>query len=792
MLKKTFAVILGAVLICAAAAVGWGSAPVPVSAETEAQSVLQQLPETLLEETFNFDDSDIGNEIAGWNGWTASASTAEELPDSRFTLGEDADGNRVAVLERTAPASVTSVHYHVRKQLNIGYGTEKIGVGFRIKSMDDDNGVFLLQLGDGAPIQICVDLSKSCITTPNFSTPFIPIEDRASKTPAKLGQWYDIEIVIDTGIQQIDFYTQGVYRGSSDMTQPSSDFAGDIRHGVMRSVSIGTTRTGGVVSGGDSAKMYVDDLTVKTTKTPAGKITHAEIADGMLSGITLRTNENAGENAKVIAASYQYRGSGAEISDIRITGFSDGDKVFESPLAIPENGEIQIFAFEMEEMKPLIMVYSICSNQTYYVSPNGNDANGGTRLRPWKTLYKAAKTAAAGDTVIFEDGEYFETYAAHMKNGGTEDRPIVMRAAENKKAKIKYSASLSTKPKLMIPPGRNYLTVDGFEFTQERPAVSETDTNDIFLWCEGDYCNIINNSFSGAMEEGIKLNRCKGTVIAGNYIEEMKHEGIDIFNVDMVQVHDNEIHNVCRIGILAKGNTRNSQIYNNYVHNSEASMSNCAFAIGGISDSSSPSDIKENTGYECYSTAFYNNVALAHGNGTVDTGFKWYGAIDCKLFNNIAIGMNKGIHFAAFTSHWEWSPRNVNPMARNNIIYHCTEGVRADTDAVHTAQGEAAEADSDYNLYYACTSNIPDEAHSILNQDPQFVSVPENLHLKAASPARKSGALPAEQMPKYIWDESTQTIRKSEEERIFIEFRDKDGYVRAHPCSMGIYESEQR
>jgi hypothetical protein len=46
---------------------------------------------------------------------------------------------------------------------------------------------------------------------------------------------------------------------------------------------------------------------------------------------------------------------------------------------------------------------------TYYVAPDGNDANAGSLASPWKTFAKAQAAAAAGDTVYFRGGAYVYT-----------------------------------------------------------------------------------------------------------------------------------------------------------------------------------------------------------------------------------------------------------------------------------------------------------------------------------------------------------------------------------------------
>ncbi len=70
-----------------------------------------------------------------------------------------------------------------------------------------------------------------------------------------------------------------------------------------------------------------------------------------------------------------------------------------------------------------------------------NDANPGTRERPFRTLGKACEVATAGDTVYLGQGVYRE--ALIPKHSGEKGKPIVFQAYANAAVMIKGSKGLS-------------------------------------------------------------------------------------------------------------------------------------------------------------------------------------------------------------------------------------------------------------------------------------------------------------------------------------------------------------
>ena len=66
----------------------------------------------------------------------------------------------------------------------------------------------------------------------------------------------------------------------------------------------------------------------------------------------------------------------------------------------------------------------VSTGNTYYVSTTGNDANPGSLALPWRTIYKATRTVAAGDSVYIRGGIYQESVIFYAS--GTQTAPITI------------------------------------------------------------------------------------------------------------------------------------------------------------------------------------------------------------------------------------------------------------------------------------------------------------------------------------------------------------------------------
>lgn len=89
----------------------------------------------------------------------------------------------------------------------------------------------------------------------------------------------------------------------------------------------------------------------------------------------------------------------------------------------------------------LFCLSAIVSAKTFYISPNGNNADSGTASQPRKTIAYGLKLLHAGDTLIFNGGTYREELK--LDRTGSEGAPITFMAAPGESVFIKGSDTVS-------------------------------------------------------------------------------------------------------------------------------------------------------------------------------------------------------------------------------------------------------------------------------------------------------------------------------------------------------------
>jgi hypothetical protein len=131
-------------------------------------------------------------------------------------------------------------------------------------------------------------------------------------------------------------------------------------------------------------------------------------------------------------------------------------------LRIPD--EVEIKAEPIEVNDPMISFTTLAEDEeptTYYVAADGDDQNAGTGWNSaFETIQKAADVVNVGDTVIIGEGVYTER--VRIRATGTEDKPIVFRAAAGQQVVI--NGDQQRLNQAIAVGSKNYLTFDGFQF----------------------------------------------------------------------------------------------------------------------------------------------------------------------------------------------------------------------------------------------------------------------------------------------------------------------------------------
>lgn len=120
----------------------------------------------------------------------------------------------------------------------------------------------------------------------------------------------------------------------------------------------------------------------------------------------------------------------------------------------------------------LLIIVTLCTiaflgkpsqtEKVLFVSPKGSDSNPGTKIKPLKTINKAANKAKKGVTVRIRKGIYPENVL--VKHSGTKAKPIIFEAYQNEKVVITGKKN-SDQENLFLIKNKNYIYLTGIEFT---------------------------------------------------------------------------------------------------------------------------------------------------------------------------------------------------------------------------------------------------------------------------------------------------------------------------------------
>jgi parallel beta-helix repeat protein len=387
----------------------------------------------------------------------------------------------------------------------------------------------------------------------------------------------------------------------------------------------------------------------------------------------------------------------------------------------------------------------VISGQTFYVAPNGNDANPGSEAKPWATINKAAQTLLPGQTVLVRNGTYAGVY---INRSGKPGKPINFKAYPGAKPKIDITVINS--PGFLLE-GASYINIDGFDLDYRVPGVENANGK---RWEGGitikennygpkpvrsHHVTVTNNRVHGFPGGGIGSGLADYVTIAGNTIwETALWSEYDTSAISLYQNVEADFlpgfHNVIRANTVFKNENK---VPGAGIGSTTITDGNCII----IDDSRlTQKFLEDKTKYPAYksSTLIENNICAGNGGRGVHV-FSSDNVLvrHNTLFKNLQtldIGDGTRIGGGELTAIAASNVRFVN-----NIVYADT-GVRAtDTytgnDPIYVVKNIVFER----NLYFG-TTNIPNKSSSDLIGDPLFESagtnfLTANFRLKTGSPA---------------------------------------------------------
>ncbi len=406
----------------------------------------------------------------------------------------------------------------------------------------------------------------------------------------------------------------------------------------------------------------------------------------------------------------------------------------------------------MKRLVPALVLCGVCSvlptlAAVYVVdqaAPGAADTNAVTEEKPFKTIQHAADVAQAGDTVFVMAGHYPER--VQVRTSGTEGRPITLRAMPRRSAVV-GGFELHA----------NYIRVEGFEITAERPAVA--------VQLAGSHCEVLDNyihdmsvGVAGTVgQPGPDGNRDYSSVahnrIAYNKVYHSQY-GFMLGGNDWL-VENNEVN---RLFMFSPGNKYDDCDYSrffgqgcvercNYYHGSTASEIRVAhvdclqtFTVNGeiakdlVFDNNTCFDFHQMCMVESAphigsvsNWTFRGNIVSANA-PTMSGG--WGPDIIQTLDVTIDHNTISGVRWATIGLRGKES---TNGQIRNNLLCHAERAViHGDSDF------SAANPVIEHNLTFA--TSPASGANNINGKDPLFVDTAQrNFRLQKGSPAIGAG-----------------------------------------------------
>ena len=407
-------------------------------------------------------------------------------------------------------------------------------------------------------------------------------------------------------------------------------------------------------------------------------------------------------------------------------------------------GSFNWILFELVSPKPesVPVVYPEPDpSNAYYVSPNGNDVNPGSKSQPWRTLAKAAEMAIAGKTIYVRGGTYDERLIP--QNSGDKDNYIIFMAYPGETVFIDgKGVAIPQLEGLVNILSKRFIRVSGFRVINAGEGVANGKWNMGISVQKADHIIIDNNYVDHIYSEGIDIGlACSFIVVDNNELTDTNFGGLDDevslgvfwFSHDL-EIKNNLVHHTKNEGIGAAAGPHNIAIHHNIVHNVGQGSPRIGIYIDAWTE-------------DQYSIDVYNNLVYDNGGQGIIVASEGGGlSEDVNVFNNVV-----------YNSGYDWGGIGVAPWSTTTSPHHPVQNINFVNNTVYNCMGGGIVINNPEvknilirnNIFYQSgpglriDASVPSSQLTIdhnLIDDPQFVNViTSNFRLRATSPAIDAG-----------------------------------------------------
>lgn len=313
----------------------------------------------------------------------------------------------------------------------------------------------------------------------------------------------------------------------------------------------------------------------------------------------------------------------------------------------------------------------------YWVSPRGDDANPGTRERPWATLHHAAEVLGPGDRVEIRRGTYRIATPIVLRRSGTDVAWIEYVAHDGEKVVIDAAAVQVPAPtgEPPYPHDQGVFQLEGVAYVRVAGLTVREAQQAGFTVRDSHHVALVGNTTHRTFASGIAVwdteHDDRGTEhieILGNTVTranddrmrppwapagpEPPHEAISIGGAVHFEVADNHVHHCGKEGIDIKETSKHGHVHHNHVHHVERQ----GIYVDGWFGVLSHVEVDHNHVHDCHGAGVV--VSVEGGPGVEDVWIH-----DNRIEDNDGTGILFG--------RWgEDGPRRRMVVERNHVLHN--------------------------------------------------------------------------------------------------------------------------